>query len=198
MLNTVSEALNDIADGKMVVVVDDENRENEGDLIMAASMVNQDAVNFMATYGRGLICVPLHRKYAEKFCLDPMVSDNTEIMRTNFTVSVDLMGETTTGISMSDRAKTINALSDISRLPEDFLRPGHVFPIIAKDGGVKERAGHTEAAVELATLAGLPPVGVLCEIILNNGQMARMEDLKKFSVLHDLKIISIADLLKFV
>ncbi len=195
MFNTVVEAVEQIANGRFVVVVDDEQRENEGDLIMAASMITADAVNFMATFGKGLICVPLDEAYARKFELNPMVEKNTEIMTTNFTVSVDLKGETSTGISMSDRAKTIMALSDINRGADDFLRPGHVFPIIAKKGGVRVRRGHTEAAVELAKMAGLPPVGVLCEIILDNGEMARLNDLRAFCRSHSLKMISIDDLL---
>ncbi len=197
MLNTVREAVEEIGKGNIVVVVDDEDRENEGDLIMAASRISADAVNFMATYGKGLICVPMDSSYAGKFGLSSMVVNNTEIMTTNFTVSVDLKGETTTGISMSDRAKTIRALSESDRKPGDFLRPGHVFPIIAKDGGVRERRGHTEAAVDLAKLAGFSPVGVLCEIILDNGEMARFDDLRKFCEHHELKFISIADLIEY-
>lgn len=197
MFNSVEEALEDIANGRMVVVVDDEKRENEGDLIMAASKINKDAVNFMATYGKGLICTPMHSDYANKFMLEPMVNYNTESMRTNFTVSVDLKDKTSTGISMSDRACTIKALSSFEHSAEDFLRPGHVFPIIARDGGVRERPGHTEAAVDLAKLAGLPPVGVLCEIILDNGEMARIKDLKEFCLRFGFKIISIEQLVSF-
>jgi 3,4-dihydroxy 2-butanone 4-phosphate synthase/GTP cyclohydrolase II len=198
MLDKISEAIEEIKFGRMVVVVDDECRENEGDLIMAASKVTADDVNFMATKGRGLICVPIDEKYAGKFRLSPMVEENTERLCTNFTVSVDYRHDTSTGISMPDRAKTIKALSESENVAEDFLRPGHIFPLIARSGRVKERAGHTEAAVKLAELAGFSPVGVLCEIIREDGEMGRLDYLKDFAAKHALKIISIKDLISHI
>lgn len=198
MLDSITEAIEEIKLGKMVVVVDDESRENEGDLIMAASRITADDVNFMATEGRGLICVPIGKRYAEKFDLCPMVKENTERLCTNFTVSVDYRHDTSTGISMSDRAKTIKALSDYKNSADDFLRPGHIFPLISKEGGVKERPGHTEAAVSLAEMAELSPVGVLCEVIRKDGEMARLEYLKKFAKKHSLKIISIKDMISHI
>lgn len=198
MLNSISEAVEDIRGGKMVVVVDDETRENEGDLIMAAAKATPDSVNFMAREGRGLICVPFTSEYASKLKLEPMVKKNTERMCTNFTVSVDYAKGTTTGISMADRALTINALSNPDSVPEDFLKPGHVFPLIADEGGVIKRSGHTEAAVDLVRMAGFPPVGVLCEIIRDDGKMARISDLLVFASKHNLKIISISDLKTFI
>lgn len=194
---TIESAVADIRSGAMVVVVDDEHRENEGDLVMAASKVTADDVNFMARYGRGLICAPLSEDVAALLDLEPMVDHNTDPVGTNFTVSVDWKEGTTTGISMFDRAKTIAALSDAGSKPEDFSRPGHIFPLVAKSGGVLARKGHTEATVDLARLAGLPPVGVLCEIINDDGHMARLPDLMKFSRKHGLKLITIQDLVAF-
>lgn len=197
LFNSIEDAVKDIKSGKMVVVVDDEDRENEGDLIMAASKVTTDSVNFMATEGRGLICVPLSEEKAQRLDLGPMVLKNTDRISTNFTVSVDYKSGTTTGISMSDRAKTIKALSRSNAKPNDFSRPGHIFPLIAKKGGVLVRAGHTEAAVDLTELAGLPSVGVVCEIIDDNGEMARLPQLFKFAKKHKLKIITIRDLIAY-
>lgn len=194
---TIESALEDIKKGKMVIVVDDEDRENEGDLIMAAQLVTKESVNFMAKEARGLICTPLSSKIASKLNLQPMVSNNTELHRTNFAVSVDYHHGTTTGISASDRAKTILALVDKKSESADFRKPGHVFPLIANDGGVLVRAGHTEAAVDLALLAGLVPAGVICEISDENGDMARLPYLLKFAKKHHLKIISIRDLIQY-
>ncbi len=198
MSDNIQSAIQAIGSGKMVIVTDDEQRENEGDLVMAAAKVNSDAVNFMATHGKGLICVPMDETYAMKFGLGPMVGRNTEAHGTNFTVSVDYKRELTTGIAMAERARTILALSDFNTEESDLLKPGHVFPIVARTGGVFERPGHTEAAVELAKLAGLPPVGVICEIIKENGEMARMLDLKVFGRKHGLVIISIKSLIEFL
>lgn len=198
MLDTINDAVEAIKRGEMIVVVDDEDRENEGDLIMSASKIDADKVNFMATYGKGLICVPLSSQYAVKYGLKPMVSKNTCRLGTNFTVSVDYKYGVSTGISMADRARTISALSDFGNNDDDFTMPGHVFPIIARDGGVLERPGHTEAAVEFMRLAGLPPVGVICEIIKEDGEMARLEDLLKFSIQYEMKIVSIKDLVCYL
>jgi len=195
MLDTINEAVEAIKRGEMIVVVDDEDRENEGDLIMAASMIDAEKVNFMAAIGKGLICVPLPLKYAEKYGLQPMVSNNTCRLGTNFTVSVDYKYDVSTGISMSDRARTIKALSDFENMEDDFTKPGHIFPIVAREGGVLERPGHTEAAVELLKMAGLPPVGVICEIIKEDGEMARIDDLLRFSSYYGMKMVSIKDLI---
>ncbi len=194
MLDTINDAVEAIKRGEMIVVVDDEDRENEGDLIMAASKIDADKVNFMAVFGKGLICVPLSSKYAAKYGLQPMVSKNTCRLGTNFTVSVDYKYDVSTGISMGDRARTIKALSDFGNKADDFTKPGHVFPIVARDGGVLERPGHTEAAVDLMEMAGLPPAGVICEIIKENGEMARVDDLLKFSRHYGMKMVSIKDL----
>lgn len=195
----IAAATADIAAGKMVVVVDDQQRENEGDLIMAASRVTPEAVNFMIRHGRGLVCAPLSGERLDKLDLPLMVSHNTEAMGTAFTVSVDAARQfgVTTGISPSDRARTIKVLIDEKSKPDDLRRPGHIFPLRATEGGVLRRAGHTEAAVDLAKLADLPPAGVLCEIIKENGQMARLPDLIKFAKRFGLKIITIADLIKY-
>jgi 3,4-dihydroxy 2-butanone 4-phosphate synthase/GTP cyclohydrolase II len=195
-LNTVEEAIEDIKLGKMIVVVDDEDRENEGDLLMAASKVTPEAVNFMAKYGRGMICVPLTEDIANKLGLDIMVQRNSEHMRTAFTVTVDCKNSTT-GISAHERAETIKYLADENSKKDDFIKPGHIFPLVAKDGGVLKRAGHTEAAVDLAQLAGLPPVGVICEIMNDDGTMARMDDLQSYIKEHKLKIISTENLIKY-
>ena len=196
MFNTIEEAIQEIKMGKMVVVVDDEDRENEGDLLMAAELVTPEAINFMATYGRGLICLPLSRERIEKLHLNQMVSDNTDRNQTAFTVSIDAL-ETTTGISAFERSATIQcALADDCK-PENLRRPGHVFPLEAKPGGVLKRAGHTEAAVDLAMLAGLKPAGVICEIMSGDGTMARVPELLEFSKEHNLKIVTIADLIAY-
>ena len=195
-LNTIEEAILDIQLGKMVIVVDDEDRENEGDLVMAAEKVKPEDVNFMATYGKGLICVPITESRASTLGLDEMVKKNTDVFRTNFTVSVDAL-ETTTGISAVERAKTIQLLTNDRAMNKDFRKPGHIFPLIAQEGGVLKRAGHTEATIDLATLAGLKPVGVICEIMNDDGTMARLDDLMIYKNKHGLKIISIKDLIEY-
>ncbi len=197
IINTIAEAIEDIRNGKIVIVCDDEDRENEGDFLMAAEMVTPDAVNLMATHGRGLICTPITRETAYRLKLDRMVTENTESMKTAFTVSIDLKHDTTTGISASDRAKTIRALVDSETKPEDFARPGHIFPLIANEGGVLRRAGHTEAAIDLARLAGLKPAGVICEIMNEDGTMARMPDLMNVAKRFDMKVITIKDLIAY-
>jgi len=196
LFNTIEEALLDIQGGKMLVVVDDEDRENEGDLLMAAEKVTPQAINFMATYGRGMICAPLSLDYAKRLDLPMMVQRNNESMQTAFTVSVD-HSSSTTGISAFERAKTILELSNPNSKPTDFNRPGHIFPLIANDGGVLKRAGHTEAAVDLAKLAGLKPAGVICEIISDDGTMAKGEQLIEYAKKHNLKIITVADIIKY-
>lgn len=195
-LNTVQEAIADIEEGKMVVVVDDEDRENEGDLVMAAEKVTPEAINFMVTYCRGLVCVPLTERRSHDLQLSPMVEHNTDNHETAFTVSVDGPGSTT-GISAFERADTIKAMIDPSLQPHDLKRPGHIFPLRAKEGGVLKRTGHTEAAVDLAQLAGLYPAGVICEIMNEDGTMARLPQLFEFCAKHNLKIISIADLIQY-
>ncbi|MDN5326785.1 MAG: 3,4-dihydroxy 2-butanone 4-phosphate synthase / cyclohydrolase [Moorella sp. (in: firmicutes)] len=194
--NTIEEAIAEIKAGRMVVVVDDEDRENEGDLVMAAARVTPEAINFMATHGRGLICVPMEGRRLDELKLEPMVNQNTESMGTAFTVSVDA-AEVTTGISAFERAATIKRLIDPSTRPEDLRRPGHIFPLRAKPDGVLRRAGHTEAAVDLARLAGLYPAGVICEIMNPDGTMARVPQLYKFCQEHGLKLITVADLIEF-
>jgi 3,4-dihydroxy 2-butanone 4-phosphate synthase/GTP cyclohydrolase II len=194
--NSIEEAIEDIKSGKMIVVVDDEDRENEGDLLMAAEMATADDINFMATYGRGLICTPMTNQRLEELKLDQMVDDNTDAHETAFTVSVDYK-ETSTGISAYERAQTIDALIDEETTPRDLNRPGHIFPLAAKEGGVLRRAGHTEAAVDLSKLAGLYPAGVICEIMSEDGTMARGDELIEFTKKHDLKIITIADLIEY-
>jgi len=197
-LNTVEEAINDIKLGKVVIVVDDEDRENEGDFITAARNATPEIVNFMATHGRGLVCVPLTEERCRELDLNLMVGNNTAVYETNFTVSVDLQGYgCTTGISASDRSKTIKALINPGIKAEEFGRPGHIFPLIAKDGGVLRRTGHTEAAVDLARLAGFEPAGVLVEILKEDGEMARLPDLIQVASHFDLKIISIKDLIEY-
>jgi len=194
--NTIEEAIEDIRAGKMVIVVDDADRENEGDLVMAAEKVTPEAVNFMATHGRGLICVPITSQRADELGLELMVNHGTDPHGTAFTVSVDARG-TTTGISAHERAYTIKKIIDPDCTPADLRRPGHVFPLRAKDGGVLRRAGHTEAAVDLARLAGLYPAGVICEVMKEDGTMARVPDLMEFAAQHGLKIITIADLISY-
>ena len=194
---SIEHAINQIKDGKMVIVVDDENRENEGDLIMAAEKVSAESINFMITYARGLICTPMIEEDLQRLNLSLMTFDNTESMRTQFTISVDATKNITTGISAYDRAETIKVLSDLKSEPRDLRRPGHIFPLKAQPGGVLKRAGHTETAVDLAKITGLRPVGVICEIIKDNGQMARLNDLKIFAEKHNLFIITIQDLIKY-
>jgi len=195
-MDKIEDAISDIKNGKMVVVVDDEDRENEGDLLMAAEKADSKAINFMITEARGLVCTPMEKEDIYKLELPLMVENNTETHGTAFTVSVDHK-EVTTGISAQERALTIQKLVDQDSKPADFMRPGHVFPLIAKKGGVLRRAGHTEAAVDLARLAGLKPAGVICEVIKEDGEMARLPYLKEFSREHDLKLVSIADLIKY-
>jgi len=197
-LNTIEEAIEDIKLGKVVIVVDDEDRENEGDFITAARNATPEIINFMATHGKGLVCVPLTEDRCKELNLNLMVGNNTAVYETNFTVSVDLQGYgCTTGISASDRSKTIKALVNPAIKPEEFGRPGHIFPLIAKDGGVLRRAGHTEAAVDLARLAGFEPAGVLVEILKADGEMARLPDLMQVAENFGLKIISIKDLIEY-
>lgn len=195
-LNTIEEAIEDIKQGKMLVVVDDEDRENEGDLLMAASKVTPEAINFMAIHGRGLICMPVIADRLDDLDLPSMVSNNTDPHTTAFTVSIDAKN-TTTGISAHERAETILAVLDPKTKPADLRRPGHIFPLRAKEGGVLRRAGHTEAAVDIARLAGLYPAGVICEIMQEDGTMARMPELVPFAEKHNLKIISIAELIEY-
>ena len=197
MLNKIEDAIRDIKKGKFVVVVDDESRENEGDLICAASKVKAEHINFMAIHGRGLICAPMCEQDLARLKLEPMVDNNTDSFETGFTVSVDAKKGTSTGISAADRAKTIKVLINKKTKSKDLNKPGHVFPLMAKCGGVLERAGHTEAAVDLARMAGLYPAGVICEIMNEDGTMARLPELKVFAKKHKLKIISIADLIKY-
>ncbi|HEY0299674.1 MAG TPA: bifunctional 3,4-dihydroxy-2-butanone-4-phosphate synthase/GTP cyclohydrolase II [Arachidicoccus sp.] len=198
MLSTIESALEDIKQGKLVIVVDDEDRENEGDFITAAANITPEIVNFMSKVGRGLICAPITESLADKLDLSMMVSNNTAMHETPFTVSIDLLGSgCTTGISAHDRAKTILALTDENTKPQDFGRPGHIFPLRAKENGVLRRSGHTEAAVDLARLAGFPPVGVLVEIMNEDGTMARLAELEVVAKEYDLKIISIKDLIKY-
>ncbi|SMO53274.1 3,4-dihydroxy 2-butanone 4-phosphate synthase / GTP cyclohydrolase II [Saccharicrinis carchari] len=197
-LNTIEEAIEAIKKGELIIVVDDEDRENEGDFIAAAELITPEKVNFMATHGRGLICTPITEKRCEELDLELMVGKNTALHATPFTVSVDLIGQgCTTGISASDRAKTILSLCDKKTQPEDLGRPGHIFPLKSKQKGVLRRAGHTEAAVDLARLAGLAPVGVLVEIMNEDGTMARLPELLKIAKKFDLKIITIKDLIAY-
>jgi 3,4-dihydroxy 2-butanone 4-phosphate synthase/GTP cyclohydrolase II len=195
--NTIDEAIEDIRAGKIVIVVDDEDRENEGDFIMAAEKVTPESVNFMAKYGRGLICVAITEGRARELEFEPMVEFNTTRHGTAFLVSVDYLKGTTTGISAFDRAATIKAIVDPNTKPSDFAKPGHIFPLQAVEGGVLRRAGHTEAAVDLARLAGLYPAGVLCEIMNDDGTMARVPDLFKIAKKFGLKIITIKDLISY-
>ncbi len=197
-LNTIEEAITDIKAGKMVIVVDDEDRENEGDFITAAANVTPEVINFMATHGRGLICAAITEERAEELKLGMMVNNNTSTNETAFTVSIDLLGNgCTTGISASDRAKTVQALINPDTKPEDFGRPGHIFPLKAKNGGVLRRTGHTEATIDLARLAGMEPCGALVEIMNEDGTMARLPDLVKIAQRFDLKIVSIEDLISY-
>jgi 3,4-dihydroxy 2-butanone 4-phosphate synthase/GTP cyclohydrolase II len=197
-LNTIEEALADLKDGKLLIVVDDEDRENEGDFITAAKNVTPEIINFMATHGRGLICVAITEEKVKELQLEMMVPSNTSLHETAFTVSIDLLGHgCTTGISASDRSKTIQALINPEIKPEEFGKPGHIFPLKAKNGGVLRRTGHTEATVDLARLAGFEPCGALVEIMNEDGTMARLPDLIKIAERFDLKIISIKDLIEY-
>ncbi len=196
--NTIPEILEDLRLGKMVIILDDDNRENEGDFVMAAEAVTPEAINFMALYGRGLICAPITQELAKKFELTPMVTMNTATHETAFTVSIDAKDGITTGISASDRAHTLKLMVDEKTVASDFSRPGHIFPLIAKTGGVKVRRGHTEAAVDLATLAGFKPAGVICEILKEDGEMARGPELFEVARKHNLKIGTIHDLALFL
>ncbi|MAU31152.1 MAG: 3,4-dihydroxy-2-butanone-4-phosphate synthase [Flavobacteriaceae bacterium] len=197
-LNTIESAIKDVRDGKIVIVVDDKNRENEGDFLAAAELITPQIINFMATHGRGLICAPITEDISKRLGLNLMVGTNTDPQDTAFTVSVDLKGNgVTTGISVSDRAATIKALIDKKTKPNQFSKPGHVFPLVAKNGGVLRRTGHTEAAIDLPRLAGLQPAGVIVEIMNEDGTMARIPDLIKVAKKFDLKIISIEDLVGY-
>lgn len=195
--DSIESVVADIRAGKMVLVTDDADRENEGDLVCAAECITAAQVNFMATHGRGLICAPLSEERAQQLSLDVMVQRNREALTTNFTVSVDAAQGITTGISTADRARTLNILADPRARPTDLVQPGHVFPLIAKRGGVLRRAGHTEAAIDLTNLAGLQPAGVICEIMSSDGTMARLPELLQFAQTHQLKICSIASLIEY-
>lgn len=197
-LNTIHDAIEDIRNGKVIIVVDDQNRENEGDFVAAAEKVTPEMINFMATHGRGLICAPLTENRCKELELHMMVSNNTDPMETAFTVSVDLRGNgVTTGISASDRAKTVKALIDNATKSFELARPGHIFPLVAKEGGVLRRTGHTEAAIDFARLAGLEPAGVIVEIMNEDGTMARLPQLIQVAKKFDLKIVSIEDLVAY-
>jgi len=197
-LNTIEEAIEDIRQGKVIIVVDDEDRENEGDFLAAAEKVTPEMINFMATHGRGLICTPLTESRCKELDLKAMVTNNTDHMETAFTVSVDLKGYgVTTGISALDRAKTVLALVEPDTKPHDLARPGHIFPLIAKQGGVLRRTGHTEAAIDFARLAGFKPAGVICEIMNEDGSMARLPELVAVAKRFDLKLVSIEDLVAY-
>ncbi|WP_294823604.1 3,4-dihydroxy-2-butanone-4-phosphate synthase [uncultured Flavobacterium sp.] len=197
-LNTIEEAIEDIRQGKIIIVVDDEDRENEGDFLAAAEKVTPEMINFMASHGKGLICTPLTEKRCKELELNVMVARNTDSMQTAFTVSVDLLGNgVTTGISAHDRSKTVEALMDPNLRPDDLARPGHIFPLIAKEGGVLRRTGHTEAAIDFARLAGFKPAGVICEIMNEDGSMARLPELYEVAKKFDLKLVSIEDLVAY-
>lgn len=195
--DTIESAINDIAKGRAVIVTDDEERENEGDLILAAEKATPESINQMILHARGLICVPMHAKRLRSLGINPMSSDNRESQQTDFGISVDSAKGISTGISAHDRAKTIKLLSDSKTTSDDLVQPGHIFPLRAKAGGVLQRAGHTEAAVDLAQLAGLQPTGVICEILNEDGSLARLPDLIKFKYKHNLKLISISQLIEF-
>ncbi len=198
VLNTIEEAIEDIRQGKVIIVVDDEDRENEGDFLAAAEKATPEMINFMATHGRGLICAPLTEKRCAELELRAMVSNNTDHMETAFTVSIDLKGNgVTTGISAQDRSKTVIALTDEDTKPHQLARPGHIFPLIAKQGGVLRRTGHTEAAIDFARLAGFKPAGVICEIMNEDGTMSRLPELVEVAKKFDLKLVSIEDLVAY-
>ena len=197
-LNTIEEAIEDIRQGKVIIVVDDENRENEGDFLAAAEKTTPELINFMATHGRGLICAPLTEKRCKELGLHSMVSNNTDPMETAFTVSVDLRGHgVTTGISAADRAKTVLSFVNPDTKPHDLARPGHIFPLIAKQGGVLRRIGHTEAAIDFARLAGFQPAGIICEVMNEDGTMARLPQLYEIAKKFNLKLVSIEDLVAY-
>src|SRR5712672_750661 len=193
--NSIDSVITDLQKGRMVIVVDDADRENEGDLIMAAQAVTPAAVNFMAKYGRGLICAPTTSERLQQLGIERMVQQNREVFKTDFQVSVDAARGISTGISAADRAETIKIMADPTAVPEDLVQPGHVFPLRGRPGGVLQRAGHTEAAVDLVKLADCRPIGVICEIMSDDGSMARLPELIKFSKKHRLKICTIADLI---
>ena len=195
--DSIEDAIDEIKQGKMIIVADDEDRENEGDLVMAAECVTPQAINFMLTHGRGIICLPATGARMEELKLDMMVEKNTALLGTPFTVSIDAVENTTTGVSARDRAQTIRKFTDPKACPEDFARPGHVFPLKAQPGGVLTRAGHTEATVDLARLAGLTPAGILCEIMNEDGEMARVPELQKMAGTFGLKFITIKDLIAY-
>lgn len=196
--NTIEEAIEDIKNGKVIIVVDDEDRENEGDFICAAECVTPEIINFMATHGRGLICAPLDENRCDELGLGLMVVNNTACHGTPFTISVDLIGHgCTTGISAHDRSRTVRALADYAIKPEEFGKPGHIFPLRAKRGGVLRRPGHTEATVDFARLAGFSPIGILVEIMNQDGTMARLPDLQKIAKRFALKLVSIKDLIEY-
>lgn len=197
MLNTIEAAMADYAAGRVIIIVDDEDRENEGDLACAAVHVTPQIIAFMAREGRGLICLPLDEAIANRLDLPPMVSDNRSPYGTNFTVSIEAATGVTTGISAADRSRTIRVAVDPTSRPQDLVRPGHVFPLRARPGGVLERPGQTEASVDLARLCGLAPAGVICEILNDDGTMARRPDLEIFAVRHDLRIISVRQLIEY-
>src|SRR5216110_496323 len=194
---SIADAAADIREGRMVIIVDDEDRENEGDLVCAAEMVSADKINFMAREGRGLICLPLTEERCDELHLQPQVADNTSRLGTAFTVSIEARRGVTTGISAADRATTILTAVDSRTKPQDLARPGHIFPLRAKEGGVLVRPGQTEAAVDIARIAGLYPAGVICEIMNEDGTMARLPQLRDFAVVHGLKIITVADLVHY-
>ena len=197
-LDTIEDAINDLKEGKVIIVVDDEDRENEGDFVTCASTVTPEIINFMATHARGLICAPIDETLADKFGLRPMVPENTELHETAFTISIDLIGQgCSTGISAYDRATCIRALTSLDTKPGDFARPGHVFPLRAKTGGVLRRTGHTEAAVDLARMAGFPPVGVVVEIMNEDGSMARLPQLMSIAEKFSMRVIAIKDLVAY-
>lgn len=196
-LNSIEEIIDDIRQGKMVILMDDEDRENEGDLVMAAEFCTPDAINFMARFGRGLICMPMTRQRCEQLDLPLMVHRNASGFGTKFTLSIEATEGVTTGISAADRARTVQAAVAKDAVPEDLVQPGHIFPLMADPGGVLSRAGHTEASCDLAALAGSEPAGVICEIMNDDGSMARREDLEVFAKTHDLKIGTIADLIHY-
>src|SRR5438874_3527432 len=195
--DSIESVIADVQAGKMVIVVDDADRENEGDLILAAEFVTPEAINFMAKHGRGLICVPTTSERLQQLGIERMVRQNRETFKTDFQVSVDAARRITTGISAADRAETIRLMASPTAVPEDLVQPGHVFPLRARPGGVLQRAGHTEAAVDLVHLAGCRPIAVICEILSEDGSMARLPDLMKFAHLHRLKICTIEELIKY-
>lgn len=197
-MSSVPELIKEIQEGRMVILIDDPDRENEGDLVMAAECVEAHHINFMTQYGRGLVCLTLTKERCQQLDLPPMVSSNESRYHTNFTVSIEAANGVTTGIACSERALTIRTAVDPKTLPQDLVRPGHIFPIMAVDGGLNERRGHTEASVELARLAGFMPAGVLIEILNDDGEMARGMDLVNFAKRHDLKLGAVAELVDYL